>query len=363
MDYLGLMMVNDGVSGLGTAMTYNVTERIIPPEDCCNILGDYFALFNLNVQPTSGFNNIDEYGGALWYIWKKAETFASTPINTASSAGMDGIGLFLSGLDGYTSRSQFETTPSSVREAYNAANVTDVFARLNELASIDGFWNADWDPLAQDPIDCPLDTCGTCQIGQPTGIFGGGLQTECPTMLMTMAWSDSDVTKNFYGCTWCNGETKEVFPTLYFNGKVYATYYGSPAVSYYAQRWVIDPVAPIGQLFGLGAVQSFSGMSDGNNWRIMNFRDVPIGPNSFNMELHVVTALSMTAGYFENHVYSVSNFATFAGGGIPTNALALAPVRGTGGNAGPARYLNGYQKTNQFTTSSGITFSWTPNGW
>jgi hypothetical protein len=54
----GLPWINGGVSGLGTAMSYNVSERIIPPEDCCSILGDYFALFNLNVQPTSGFYGI-----------------------------------------------------------------------------------------------------------------------------------------------------------------------------------------------------------------------------------------------------------------------------------------------------------------
>jgi hypothetical protein len=145
----GLPWINGGVSGLGTAMSYNVTERIIPPEDCCSILGDYFGLFNLNVQPAAGFSNVDEYGGALWYIWKKAETFASIPINTASSAGMDGIGLFLSGLDGYTSRTQFQGSPSSVREVYNATDVTAIFDRLKELTEINGYWDADWDPLAR----------------------------------------------------------------------------------------------------------------------------------------------------------------------------------------------------------------------
>lgn len=41
-----------------------------------------------------------------------------------------------------------------------------------------------------------------------------------PTLLATFSWTDVDVNKNWLGCTWTNGETKEVFASTY--NKYYA---------------------------------------------------------------------------------------------------------------------------------------------
>jgi hypothetical protein len=246
----GGFWLNGGVSGLGTAMEYNITERLISQSECVEILTGDFALFNLSVFPASGFNAIDEYGGALWYIWKKAETFASVPINTASSAGMDGIGLFLSGLDGYTARSQFETTPSSVRETFNTTTANAVLSRLNELAAIDGAWVADWDPLTNDPLDCPsLNECGSANGN--------------PTMLLTMSWTDADVTKNYLNCDWTNGEQKVVYTNSVPNyDKTQSTMGG--CIGIVRETW---KRSTMGDQFALNGLIDFAG---GFYWAVRN---------------------------------------------------------------------------------------------
>jgi hypothetical protein len=172
---------------------------------------------------------------------------------------MDGIGLFLSGLDGYTSRSQFETTPSSVREAYNGTDVTAIFDRLKELSTIDGYWNADWDPLAQDPLDCPMLDCGTPNAD--------------PTLFVTVSWTDAASTKNLYGCTWCNGETKNVY-SISFNqvyGNTNMTCYGTMGLRFqttwsrnanqlYLKHDRCDGCAPnYGDLYRRDVVVAFTG--------------------------------------------------------------------------------------------------------
>jgi hypothetical protein len=149
---------NGGVSGLGTAISYNITERIIENADCSEALGvsSHFGLFNLEVSPNSGFMIMDENGGALWYVWKQLATaYGTGAVNNPSSAGFDGIGTFLSGINGYNARSQFEATPSSVRETFDNPTASAIIDKLKELSAIDGSWNADWDPLAQTPINCP----------------------------------------------------------------------------------------------------------------------------------------------------------------------------------------------------------------
>ena len=242
----GISWINGGVSGLGTAMSYNITERIIDPTDCCNIQATHFGLFNLQVYPANGFDNIEEYGGALWYIWKRTSLFGVGAVNTASSAGMDGVGLFLSGMDGYNARSQFEvgTNYASVRENYNQTDVTNVMSKLDELASINGYWDADWDPLVNDPLDCQMASC----IANPLGLKGSD-----PTVFMTISWTDSDLTKTYVGCTWCNGETKEVFSSDY-NGPLNTT-----TTTLYNEQWRIQNHA--GNHFQLNANGGFSDYS------------------------------------------------------------------------------------------------------
>jgi hypothetical protein len=186
-------------------MSYNITERIIPPSECSAILNEHFGLFNLEVFPNSGFYNMDENGGALWYVWKQLATaYGAGAVNNPSSANFDGLGTFLSGINGYNARSQFEATPSTVRETFDSPTASAIIDKLKELSAIDGLWVADWDPLVQDPLVCP-----------PTGKLDCGTPNADPTLDVTVTWTDADATKDYLGCTWTNGECKEVYATSY----------------------------------------------------------------------------------------------------------------------------------------------------
>ena len=46
-----------------------------------------------------------------------------------------------------------------------------------------------------------------------------GTPNSDPTLFVTMSWLDMNIeTKDFLNCDWCNGETKEVYATDYFDG-------------------------------------------------------------------------------------------------------------------------------------------------
>ena len=41
--------------------------------------------------------------------------------------------------------------------------------------------------------------------------------TTTPRVAVTLSWTDTDTTKNYLGCTWSNGEKKQICPTTYQN--------------------------------------------------------------------------------------------------------------------------------------------------
>jgi hypothetical protein len=61
----------------------------------------------------------------------------------------------------------------------------------------------------------PTTTTTAAATTAPPGPLACGTSNANPTMLITMSWTDADVTKSFLGCTWTNGEQKDVFSTSY----------------------------------------------------------------------------------------------------------------------------------------------------
>ncbi len=89
-----------------------------------------------------------------------------------------------------------------VEEAPNAV-AEDTFETCEECEGS----SAPSGEVSQDSSAESSDACGesdTC--GTPNGD---------PTLLVTLTWTDSDDTKQWLGCTWCNGQQKEVYATLY----------------------------------------------------------------------------------------------------------------------------------------------------
>ena len=52
-----------------------------------------------------------------------------------------------------------------------------------------------------------------------------------PGMLVTLVWTDSDVTKEWWNRTWTNGETKEICPGFYTNSYLERWYYPRTATN------------------------------------------------------------------------------------------------------------------------------------
>ncbi len=187
-----------------------ILPRNIPSSSGCNGSED-FGLFHLDVHFSDGLYDVDEVGGALYYIWKTAKDKVGVQ-NTTSEAGIDGLGNYLAtGSDGFTNRTQFETAVvgvniSNISEAKSSVTIEEIAVKFNELAAINGTWTADWDPLVDGIPDCssPMLACGTV--------------TGDPTLFVTLTWVDADVTKSWLGCTWTKGEIKEVYATGYSKG-------------------------------------------------------------------------------------------------------------------------------------------------
>ena len=171
---------------------------------CCLRPDEYFSLLNLDVHFQDGVYYTDEIGGALYAIWKKSITEPMGAINTDSYAGIDGVGDFLGG-----SRNDYSGAPNTLREATNKSTMASIANKMAYLSTISGSWTADWDPLAEEPYECPIGSCGTPNAD--------------PTVFVTVVWTDLDATKNYLGCSWCNGETKEVYATNYVKQSGYMT--------------------------------------------------------------------------------------------------------------------------------------------
>lgn len=98
-------------------------------------------------------------------------------------------------------------------------------------------------------IACANRDTGGCVTGEAevdipfmsvTPALPCGTPNADPTIMLTMSWTDPDVTKDFLGCTWNNGETKELYSTFY---RLDISYFGSPGLDY--QTWRRSPGAPL----------------------------------------------------------------------------------------------------------------------
>lgn len=58
------------------------------------------------------------------------------------------------------------------------------------------------------------DVCEDC-CALPENCFCDSGNVSDPRILLTLSWSSAAVTRTFLGCTWTNGETKEVCPGSY----------------------------------------------------------------------------------------------------------------------------------------------------
>jgi hypothetical protein len=113
-----------------------------------------FSWIPFEFGPMSGMNNLKEVGGMWWYLWKKASTLSGITLNNPSSAGLDGVSGFLNGFNGYSSRTDFEATPSSVRETFDQATMNEVSTKRNALALQTGSVDFGWDPIMDSPPSC-----------------------------------------------------------------------------------------------------------------------------------------------------------------------------------------------------------------
>jgi len=185
---LGDNVLDVGVSGLS-----------VPSAAGCNS-GNPFTWINMGIKPLSGMHNLSQIGGAWWYMWKKASTLTGV-LNNDTAPGLDGIGDFLSGFQGFTSRTDFQASPQL--EPYAVSAMNEVILRRNELGALTGVVDFDWDPLMSDNPDCntSLATCGT-----PNGD---------PVILVKIEAANAGGAGlfpiNFLGCNYTDGETKEQY--------------------------------------------------------------------------------------------------------------------------------------------------------
>ena len=219
--------------------------------------------------------------------------------------------------------------------AYNGAlnNPTSVsFSRYTSLV------NKGWAIIGNIPPDpsssSDMSLSSTESSHEPSSnsvLAGCGTSNTDPTIFMTLSWVDSDVTKDWLGCTWTNGETKEV----------YATGYGASvnSISGYKEYWNRQ-VATNGDKLIID--RSITASYTTAIW-IMQLRLNIVGANN-----ELVSSL----GYDGISTYS----STGLGGVIGFNA-------GDKPTTGSYKILN-KQKNNSYTDANGVTYAWTEgNGW
>jgi hypothetical protein len=157
-----------------------------------------------------------------------------------------------------------------------------------------------------------------------------GTPNADPTQFITLSWIDADPTKSWLGCTWTNGETKEVYSTTY--GEL-------AAGSSYTNNWRRKPGA--NESFAL--TRKFVGTAGFNGEGKAQIFIRPVG-------------LGGLADYFINYFSITSTFNyTYLGG-----LISIGDV-GQGTND---YLIKNNQKNNTFTDVNDVTYTWTQgNGW
>jgi hypothetical protein len=162
-----------------------------------------FSWIPFEFSPMSGMHSVQSIGGMWWTAWKKAASLSATTINNPSSAGFDGVSAFLDGFDGYSSRSDFSATPSSLRETFDQVTMNEIVIKRNELALQTGSVDFGWDPTMDSPPSCT------------SGFLACGTPNANPTMFVKLEWSGGPSTRQWLNCTWSNNQTREVYSTSY----------------------------------------------------------------------------------------------------------------------------------------------------
>jgi len=184
-----------------------------------------------------------------------------------------------------------------------------------------------------------------------------GVPNADPTMFVTMTWTDLDVTKDFLGCTWTNGETKEVYSTFYTKSRFGSPY--SPGAPQEEEVWA-NSTAPNGERVRMEAFGSpFVGFSGGvrhdevalgigtaKEWGTQNF--LPVSSNVASFSPVGTGVLPYTNNAF---------------GGHPSFYIAYPFTSGWAFHGDPG-YIKTQQRSAFVTFTNGITISWSQgNGW
>ena len=165
-------------------------------------------------------------------------------------------------------------------------------------------------------------------------------------MFITLAWTDADVTKDWLGCTWNRGETKEVFTTTY--AKHGTPVPSSPYVYYEFEVWDrATGVDQNDQRFRLdGFVSASGGFGHFIHHRIAAGQGLRVG-TGISPDYDSVAAF--TPAYSSG---------MFGGPFAPMTDGSFQLVRVGSG------YLQSGQFTGMVTFTDGLTISWSQgSGW
>jgi hypothetical protein len=155
-----------------------------------------------------------------------------------------------------------------------------------------------------------------------------------PTLFTTLSWIDADVTKDWLGCTFTNGETKEVYGEYEINP-------GTPTTAF--EQWGIQQGTINNGRFGMSMFTT-QALAGGINGGVVTIKGTPIGG---------INGRSYLYGSGSN-TFSIS---TGLGGVIGFVEADMPYNRGS-------YLLLAKQKNNAYTDVNGVTYTWTEgNGW
>jgi len=169
----------------------------------------------------------------------------------------------------------------------------------------------------------PTTTTTAAATTAPPGPLACGTPNSDPTMIVTMSWTDVDVTKSYLGCTWTNGETKELYTTFY------------QAVVGSLETWRRD-AGPDPQLFHLHGNEYYPGTA----------------PSLYET---ILGGASIGVVYHTNYRLQIFKDSTFTGSSGNVGVSASSPTAGalvTGAPIAPSH------KSGSVTFTNGITVSW-----
>ncbi len=179
------------------------------------------------------------------------------------------------------------------------------------------------------------DTCGT-----PNGD---------PTLLVTLTWTDADETKDWLGCTWCNGQEKTVYADTYdlYTGQITPTF----TSRVYSERWRLGP-----------ALAPKLGMRRGIHQYGTGTSPATFVPSFYYFGANVTVQTVLGSGKKDTIFRVDSTVGTMTGPYMYNSDLGILSL-GDMPASGDYKLL-GKQKTNSYTDANGITYSWKPGaGW